>query len=313
MTMDKTMLIAVLAGAAIAGTYASCANSCSGHGTCGAHDRCTCFPMYEGTDCSLKSCPSGPAFVDGANADDVHAYAVCSGRGTCSFETGECNCADGFTGYNCGRTVCPNDCSGHGTCAFASDISTAGYTAYDAKMTRSCVCDGYYSGADCSFRQCPRGDDPLTTEIECQGVSSGTQSHEVQEITITADTMLSGEMTLTYTDAYGQSWTTSPIVVGGDNKFDIRVGADDTEQCGLFYQDGLDSASLQYGTVRDFGATDYSHPSNAADGLVNVACNAATAAQMDAIISHNPVVSNVQVTKSTDVTDFVRRGVLIIM
>jgi len=305
MTVDKTLLIAVLAGAALAGTYASCANSCSGHGTCGSHDRCSCYPMFEGTDCSLKSCPSGPAFVDGANAGDVHAYATCSGRGTCDQESGECQCADGFTGYNCGRSVCPNDCSGHGQCTFAKDISSAGYNAYDAGMTRSCVCDGYYSGADCSFRQCPRGDDPLTTEIECQGVASGLQAHEVQEITINADTMLSGEMTLTYTDAYGQSWTTTPIAVGGDNKFDLRLGSSNNAKCSFVYVDAADSPA-QYSdgtsTATDFAGRVHTSPADASAGLEATLCNAATAAELDAIISHHSAVSNIHVTKSTDVS-----------
>jgi len=306
MKFDTTMLVAVLAGAAIAGTHASCANSCSGHGTCGTHDRCTCYPMYEGTDCSLKSCPSGPAFVDGANAGDVHAYAVCSGRGTCAQDTGECACNEGFTGYNCGRSVCPNECSGHGTCAFANDISTAAYGDYDGSMTRSCICDGYYTGADCSSRQCPRGDDPLTTEIECQGVASGVQAHEIQEITVTANNMLAGEMTLTYTDAYGQAWTTSPIAVGGDNKFDIRLASGDTGSCSLRYSDAIDSArqsGYDGSTYTDFSSTDHFYPSNAAVSLSGTACNGATAAQMDTILSENPVASNVHVTKSTDITD----------
>lgn len=306
MKFDTTMLVAVLAGAAIAGTHASCANSCSGHGTCGTHDRCTCYPMYEGTDCSLKSCPSGPAFVDGANAGDVHAYAVCSGRGTCAQDTGECACNEGFTGYNCGRSVCPNECSGHGKCAFANDISTAAYGDYDGSMTRSCICDGYYTGADCSSRQCPRGDDPLTTEIECQGVASGVQAHEIQEITVTANNMLAGEMTLTYTDAYGQAWTTSPIAVGGDNKFDIRLASGDTGSCSLRYSDAIDSArqsGYDGSTYTDFSSTDHHYPSNAAVSLSGTACNGATAAQMDTILSENPVASNVHVTKSTDITD----------
>jgi len=306
MPVDRTLLIAVFAGAAIAGTYASCANSCSGHGTCGSHDRCTCYPMYEGTDCSLKSCPSGPSFVDGSNAADVHGYSVCSGRGTCDHEFGECKCADGYTGYNCGRSVCPNDCSGHGKCSFAKDISSANYADYDAGMTRSCICDGYYSGADCSFRQCPRGDDPLTTEIECQGVASGLQAHEVQEITINADTMLSGEMTLTYTDAYGQAWTTAPIGVGGDNKFDLRLTSAHNGKCSFRYIDAVDSPS-QYAdgtaTSTDFSGRLHMSPSTASASLESALCNAATAAELDAIISHNSAVRNVHVVKSADVSD----------
>ena len=81
--VDKTMLLAVLAGAAIAAVSASCANSCSGHGSCGTHDRCSCYAMWTGTDCSKKECPSGPSFTS-------DGYEVCSGRGVCDAASGTC-------------------------------------------------------------------------------------------------------------------------------------------------------------------------------------------------------------------------------
>jgi len=147
----------------------------------------------------------------------------------------------------------------------------------------------------------------LTTEIECQGVSSGVQAHEVQEITISADTMLSGEMTLTYTDAYGQAWTTNAIAVGGDNKFDLRLSATDTSACTFNYVDAEDSPAQfsdgKAATVTDFAGRNHQSPAiSNANVFESALCNAATAAEMDAIISHNSAVRNVQVTKSNDVT-----------
>jgi len=147
----------------------------------------------------------------------------------------------------------------------------------------------------------------LTTEIECQGVSSGVQAHEVQEITISADTMLSGEMTLTYTDAYGQAWTTNAIAVGGDNKFDLRLSATDNSACTFNYVDAEDSPAQfsdgKAATVTDFAGRLHQSPAiSNADVFESALCNAATAAEMDAIISHNSAVRNVQVTKSNDVT-----------
>jgi len=245
--------------------------------------------MWTGTDCSQKACPSGPSFTS-------DGYEVCSGRGVCDAQSGSCACAEGFTGYNCGRTSCPNDCSGHGKCTSAG---------VDGGMTRACVCDGYYSGADCSFRQCPRGDDPLTTEIECQGVSSGAQSHEVQEITLTADKQLSGEMTLTYTDAYGQAWTTMPIAVGGDLEYDLRMSG--TGGCSLKYMSATltsekfrDSEAKSTDTDHDFAATEFSVPSVKAAAMNTDDCDGLSAAAMESILEMNGVVKNVKVTKSGD-------------
>jgi hypothetical protein len=89
--------------------------------------------------------------------------------------------------------TCPNDCSGHGLCRTVGDIaatkatkrlvdSVAGvntysgpqdyfvYRLWDATKHRACACDPGYGGFDCSLRECPRGDDPLTnTPSTCGG------------------------------------------------------------------------------------------------------------------------------------------------
>lgn len=61
-----------------------CHNQCSGHGECNTQGQCECWSLYEGWDCSLHVCPSGPAWADLASeTDDAHNDAVCSNMGYC--------------------------------------------------------------------------------------------------------------------------------------------------------------------------------------------------------------------------------------
>lgn len=67
---------------------------CSGRGTCGSDATCACDVGYSGLGCE-KLCPGAPS-------------NVCSGRGTCDGESGECHCQCGFSGPNCEFTDgCP--------------------------------------------------------------------------------------------------------------------------------------------------------------------------------------------------------------
>jgi len=148
--------------------------------------------------------------VDVASKGNAHRYAECSGRGLCDRETGLCGCFDGFTGDACQRTTCPNDCNGHGTCEFIEDLGYgANFGAYndgsafakgffgekpqnftgdiaavnfDAGKTRQCVCDAGYSGADCSMRNCPFGNDVLDKD------STNGGDNQIQRIHMVLDT-----------------------------------------------------------------------------------------------------------------------------
>lgn len=161
--------------------------SCSGHGLCsGSPDyQCTCDEGWQGGDCSERVCPCGKAWFDRPTADNTaHDDAECSNRGICDRTTGECECADGFTGTACERFTCPggDDCNGHGRCMSMSQLAElanvngddAGFTygltphdpfTWDYNKVYGCKCDEGWHGYDCSRRTCPTGDDPKTEGV----------------------------------------------------------------------------------------------------------------------------------------------------
>jgi hypothetical protein len=100
------------------------------------------------------------------------------------------------------------------------------YDLWDGDMNQACVCDPRWSGNDCSLRKCPRGDDPLTitmTETQANGgegngaATTGDdatydQDVEKQTLTIASEYQAPvGHFSLTFTDYYGDEFTTKPI------------------------------------------------------------------------------------------------------
>jgi hypothetical protein len=63
--LAKIILLAAFLGLA----SAECPNACSGHGTCGQHDMCTCYANWQGNDCGERTCPSAFAFVTTPQGD----------------------------------------------------------------------------------------------------------------------------------------------------------------------------------------------------------------------------------------------------
>jgi hypothetical protein len=143
---------------------------------------CACVSGFTGPDCSQRLCAVGNAWTDYATGDgEAHArWTECSNMGYCDRNTGACECRAGFEGAACQLLACPRGdangevCSGNGRCM---SMRQAGrnwngrnlirpgvtYDNWDADQAQGCVCDEGWSGHDCSQKECPRGDDPLTT------------------------------------------------------------------------------------------------------------------------------------------------------
>mmetsp|Transcript_20396 Transcript_20396/g.34791 ORF Transcript_20396/g.34791 Transcript_20396/m.34791 type:complete len:433 (+) Transcript_20396:94-1392(+) len=176
----------------IGSSHAACPNQCSGHGTCGVDEVCTCFPGWgtggdAGGDCSDRFCPHELAWADfPSRGGNRHKYAECANMGECDRKLGQCECFDGYEGKACARQSCPNHCSGHGTCEYMKDLqfgivyneyydgsspALSGLGAggmkfaqdyvWDSDRARLCVCDAGWTGLSCEERMCPYGNDVM--------------------------------------------------------------------------------------------------------------------------------------------------------
>jgi len=231
--MLRTIIVASLVGLAAA----ECPNACSGHGSCGKFDMCSCYDNWQANDCSQRTCPYDLAHVDTPKGDlnndrifedgqtvlegstvypygtteqfpdmendSAHYYMECSNKGLCDRTTGECACFDGYEGTACQRAACPNDCSGHGTCETIRELSgDVVYMLWDHSATMGCSCDSGYGAADCSERACKYGVDPLYID---DTVGRYT------EVSLTFGDTPAGDFAITFYDVHGESYETTPI------------------------------------------------------------------------------------------------------
>jgi len=129
--------------------------------------------VYTPTQVSLPQTPALDIAVGNDHTLILTGQRSCPGgcnyKGDCDVVTGYCNCASGFTGYDCNLYSCLDaKCNGHGSCDTSVGI---------------CVCDSDYTGASCQYRRCPNNcnghgtcnyatgvctcDDGYTSTIDC--------------------------------------------------------------------------------------------------------------------------------------------------
>lgn len=182
---------------------------CDGKGTCSSSTfyTCQCYNGYTGMDCTIRTCPNGVAWFDGATAPDTaHAMAPCSNKGACDTKTGLCTCLAPFTGSACDLLRCPGTssaCNGRGTCKTMQQLALAATSSsgdllgvmygntlntpstWDYNKIQGCDCIkntyfGPYESAfgergafDCLTNYCPTGSDPYEsgTVNEKQSIS----------------------------------------------------------------------------------------------------------------------------------------------
>jgi len=173
-----------------------------------------------------------------AQVGEAHFMLECSGKGVCDRQLGVCRCYDGYTGGACQRTACPADCSGHGLCRTVREIavraynkkfveSAAGvnyysgitspyeYRLWDADQNSACVCDVGYTGIDCSMRECPKGDDPLTTtKATCGGRDC---KDEMQSFSVDGSQLIPGTYYLVMRDYTGVTFKTDEFSLYTDS------------------------------------------------------------------------------------------------
>merc|ERR1712054_682767 len=156
------------------------------------------------------------------------------------------------------------------------------YDLWDATKNRACKCDPLWTGNDCSLRKCPFGDDPLTvvsydpesegtlgTNFMNTGTSSTTASahalytgyspyrQKAERQTLEIDSFYrpnSGTFSLTFTDEYGDEWTTRPIPLVVRLSQTLKTDAADTHTYLDFGNDpGIHKSEVSLGDIIRIG------------------------------------------------------------
>jgi len=106
------------------------------------------------------------------------------------------------------------------------------YSAWDTDKTQVCECDAGYEGPDCSMRSCPHGADPVQY---AQYVTNSIQGIYWSEMDSSAQIGEDVYYTVTYTDEFGDEWTSSLLSIG------YTDGAVDTSVVGYSIEEQVEA------------------------------------------------------------------------
>ena len=168
--MPPTTLRALLSiSLAVGLARASCPNACSGHGSCGSYDQCTCDRNWQGADCSLRTCPFGQAHVDSPKGDLDMSNSI---------ESFGDNLVAGSTTYPFGTTEMWPDMAD--TAGTVLDNTAHNYMECSNKglcdrLTGQCECLAGYDGQACQRASCPSKVESINSAISA-AYSSNVQS-----------------------------------------------------------------------------------------------------------------------------------------
>ena len=207
------------------GSYFDCYSNGYCTGATGNY-QCVCDTGFYG-NCKLRSCPTGPAWFHEPIVDDYahDIHVECSNAGVCDHSTGMCQCAPGYEGWACERTICQNDCNGNGRCYSMRELAAKrestdllvngtiygkfyhNQATWDADMAYGCYADDYgyaesihnissFIGYQLNERECPYGYDKRLADSFNSSISEPNAIElEVQSMTCSAT---SGTFTLSF-------------------------------------------------------------------------------------------------------------------
>uniref|UniRef100_A0A3Q3IKI4 Platelet endothelial aggregation receptor 1 n=1 Tax=Monopterus albus TaxID=43700 RepID=A0A3Q3IKI4_MONAL len=140
---------------------------CQNGGICKGKGICACPPGWTGAVCT-EQCPEGRF---GPNCAEE---CVCHNRGKCDPETGQCQCAKGFTGNcneECAAGTYGQDCKGVCDCA-------NGARCYN--IDGGCLCEPGFSGPQCRDRMCAPSKYGMHCERTCLCQDKHTLCHPMK-------------------------------------------------------------------------------------------------------------------------------------